>query len=115
MWGDLVLVVLTAFVVNEACPAVPFMTEYQGVNVECAQMGQNYAAGWTIPPDAVTAGGPGLDPHISVRYAGLPAARVARERGRPVEEVRSLIRRPTDVPALGFMGDALARDLDLGG
>ncbi|WP_051760397.1 potassium-transporting ATPase subunit C [Herbidospora cretacea] len=110
--------------VNEPCPAVPFMTEYQGVNVECAQMGQNYAAGrtvpirggarWTIPPDAVTAGGSGPDPHISIMYADLQAARVARERGRPVEEVRALIRRHTDVPALGFPGepgvDVLALD-----
>nr|WP_245652955.1 potassium-transporting ATPase subunit C [Herbidospora sakaeratensis] len=113
--------------VNEPCPAVPFMTEYQGVNVECAQKGQSYAAGrtvpirggarWTVPPDAVTASGSGLDPHISVRYADLQAARVARERGRPVEEVRALVRRHTDVPAIGFMGEpgvnVLALNLDL--
>ena len=44
-----------------------------------------------VPVDAVTASGSGLDPHISVAYAQIQKARVARERGMSEEEVQRLI------------------------
>ena len=43
------------------------------------------------PPDAVTASGSGLDPAISVAYADLQAARVARNTGVPLDRVKQLI------------------------
>jgi len=49
----------------------------------------------SVPADAVTASGSGLDPHISVRNAELQAPRVARARGRSLEAVGELIRRHT--------------------
>jgi K+-transporting ATPase ATPase C chain len=59
-----------------------------------------------VPADAVTASASGLDPHISLENAALQAPRVARERGMKVEDVRALITQYTDLPDLGFLGDA---------
>ncbi|WP_204053772.1 potassium-transporting ATPase subunit C [Microbispora rosea] len=109
--------------VNQACPATPFIPAYQGVKVECGKPGEDYAAGRTVPvrgnaravvpPDAVTASGSGLDPHISVAYAELQAPRVARERGLDVHRVRTLIAEHTTGRALGFMGEPGVNVLEL--
>ncbi|WP_329082769.1 MULTISPECIES: potassium-transporting ATPase subunit C [unclassified Streptosporangium] len=109
--------------VNQACPATPFVAEYRGVRVECGRPGEDYAAGRTVPvrgtaravvpADAVTASGSGLDPDISVAYAELQAARVARERGVPVERVRRLIAANTTGRPLGFMGEPAVNVLEL--
>ncbi|WP_436763545.1 potassium-transporting ATPase subunit C [Streptosporangium sp. V21-05] len=109
--------------VNQACPATPFVAEYLGVRVECGRPGEDYAAGRTVPvrgtaravvpADAVTASGSGLDPDISVAYADLQAARVARERGMPVETVRRLIAANTTGRPLGFMGEPAVNVLEL--
>ncbi len=58
-----------------------------------------------VPADAVTASGSGLDPHISVRNAGLQAPRVARTRRLSVEKVLALVRQNTEGPDLGFLGE----------
>jgi K+-transporting ATPase ATPase C chain len=110
--------------VNQACPAVPFIATYQGLPVECARPGEDYAAGRTVPvrgsartpavpADAVTAGGSGLDPHISLAYAELQAPRVAKERGMPVTRVKTLIDEHTTGRALGFMGEPAVNVLEL--
>ncbi|MFI6740218.1 potassium-transporting ATPase subunit C [Nonomuraea sp. NPDC050451] len=110
--------------VNQACPAAPFVASYQGLKVECAKPGEDYAAGRTVPvrgavsrvpvpPDAVTASGSGLDPHISLAYAELQAPRVARERGLPLDRVRALIDGNTTGRALGFMGEPAVDVLEL--
>ncbi|MFG1859274.1 potassium-transporting ATPase subunit C [Microbispora bryophytorum] len=109
--------------VNQACPATPFIPVYQGVKVECGSPGEDYSAGRTVPvrgnaravvpPDAVTASGSGLDPHISVAYAELQAPRVARERGLGLDTVRTLIGRHTTGRALGFMGEPGVNVLEL--
>ncbi|MGV9771992.1 potassium-transporting ATPase subunit C [Streptosporangium sp. NPDC003464] len=115
--------VTRAVSVNQACPARPFVARYQGVGVECGRPGEDYAAGRTVPvrgdaravvpADAVTAGGSGLDPHISVAYAELQAPRVARERGIAVERVRRLVKEHTTGRALGFMGEPAVNVLQL--
>lgn len=111
--------------VNQACPAVPFLPTYQGVTVECARPGVDYAAGRTVPvrglapavsavpADAVTASGSGLDPHISPAYAGLQAARVARARGMTPERVAALVEEYTTGRALGFLGEPTVNVLEL--
>jgi potassium-transporting ATPase KdpC subunit len=59
----------------------------------------------SIPADAVTASGSGLDPHISLRNAELQMPRVAKARGLSEDKVRALIEQNTDAPSLGFLGD----------
>ena len=34
---------------NQACPAKPFLVTYQGVSVECAKFGEDYAKGQVVP------------------------------------------------------------------
>jgi K+-transporting ATPase ATPase C chain len=58
-----------------------------------------------IPPDAVTASGSGLDPHISLENAVLQAHRVAKIRGMNDEKVRQLIDQFTEGPDLGVLGE----------
>jgi K+-transporting ATPase ATPase C chain len=58
----------------------------------------------TIPPDALTASGSGLDPHISPEYAAYQAPRVATARGMSLDQVQALIADHTENAALGFIG-----------
>ncbi|MBI5385819.1 MAG: K(+)-transporting ATPase subunit C [Verrucomicrobia bacterium] len=60
----------------------------------------------SVPADAVTASGSGLDPHISLRNAELQAPRVATARGLGVEKVRALISQSTDPAGFGVLGEA---------
>jgi K+-transporting ATPase ATPase C chain len=59
----------------------------------------------SVPADAVTRSGSGLDPHISPRNAELQAPRVAKARNVSIDKVRELIRTNTDAPDLGIFGD----------
>jgi len=67
----------------------------------------------TIPSDAVTASGSGLDPHISPANAQLQIVRVARARGLSQESIRRLVADHTEGPQLGFMGSPRVSVLDL--
>ena len=59
----------------------------------------------SIPPDAVTASGSGLDPHISPQYALLQAAAVARARGISESKVEELVKSRIQGRDLGYLGD----------
>ena len=110
---------------NQACPATPFVTTYQGVTVECAKFGEDYSkaivtpirgdapANPAVPADAVTASGSGLDPQISPAYAKLQAPRVAKARGISVDQVLTLVGKYTTGRALGFMGQPAVNVLEL--
>jgi K+-transporting ATPase ATPase C chain len=106
--------------VNEPCQTTqtPFLTIYEGVRVECAKYGEDYSIGQivpirgvapanpAVPADAVTSSGSGLDPDISVAYADLQVARVAKARGISADQVRAVLRDNQDGRELGFMGEA---------
>jgi K+-transporting ATPase ATPase C chain len=66
-----------------------------------------------IPADAVTASGSGLDPDISPASAEAQAARIARARGIPVEQVRDLIAGRTEGRDLGFLGEPRVNVLEI--
>jgi K+-transporting ATPase ATPase C chain len=67
----------------------------------------------SVPIDAVTSSGSGLDPHISPRNAELQSARVARARGLKIDAVRLLVASHTEGPQLGFMGSPRVSVLEL--
>ncbi|MGA8116685.1 MAG: potassium-transporting ATPase subunit C [Actinocatenispora sp.] len=110
---------------NQACPTTPFRSTYGGVRVTCARFGGDYSHAVVtpvrgdapthpaVPADAVTASGSGLDPSISVAYADLQAARVARERGMSLSSVHALIGRYTAHRSLGFMGEPAVNAVQL--
>ncbi|MGW2377829.1 K(+)-transporting ATPase subunit C [Kitasatospora sp. NPDC001683] len=58
----------------------------------------------SVPADALTASGSGLDPHISVAYAKEQVDRVARERNIPTDTLNQLIGKYTEGRSLGFLG-----------
>jgi len=62
-------------------------------------------AGYSVPIDAVTSSGSGLDPGISVANAKLQAKRVAEARGLTVAQVTKVIDEHTNRRRLGFLGE----------
>jgi K+-transporting ATPase ATPase C chain len=58
-----------------------------------------------IPVDLVSASASGLDPEISLAAAHYQAARVARARNLPVDQIEALIRAHYQGRLLGFIGE----------
>jgi K+-transporting ATPase ATPase C chain len=67
----------------------------------------------TVPVDAVTGSGSGLDPDISEANALDQAARVAQARRLPPAEVISLVHQHTNGRAWGILGEKTVNVLDL--
>ncbi|PTT16851.1 potassium-transporting ATPase subunit C [Microbacterium sp. HMWF026] len=67
----------------------------------------------TIPVDALTASGSGLDPDISVANAEHQVARVAEARGIPVSDVEALVAAHTLPRDLGYLGDPRVNVVEL--
>ncbi|MFG2406376.1 potassium-transporting ATPase subunit KdpC [Streptomyces brevispora] len=67
----------------------------------------------SVPPDAVTAGGSGLDPAISPAYAFEQVDRVARARRLAPARVRTLVARHVQGRVLGFLGQERVNVIEL--
>ena len=59
----------------------------------------------SLPPDAVTSSGSGLDPDISPANAQIQVARVAAARHLPVATVESLVSQNTTGRDICFLGE----------
>jgi len=70
-------------------------------------------AGFSVPIDAVTSSGSGLDPGISVANARLQAARVADTRGLTKAQVAKAIADNTHDRQLGVLGEKYVNVLEL--
>ena len=113
--------------VNEPCNTTkqPFLDTYEGVRVQCAKFGEDYAKGQidpirgtapahpAVPADAVTASGSGLDPEISPAYAKLQEGLVAKTRGITVSQVAALVSKFQKGRDLGFLGEPRGNVLQL--
>ena len=67
----------------------------------------------SVPVDAVTASGSGLDPDISIANAMMQAPRVAKVRGLSLAMVTALVRDHTDGRPWGVLGEKTVNVLDL--
>ena len=59
----------------------------------------------TVPADAVTASGSGLDPHISPAYAETQIARVAKARNLEEAAIRTAVAQATEPSVAGLVGE----------
>jgi K+-transporting ATPase ATPase C chain len=74
-------------------------------NISAYRTDNNVPRNVSVPADAVTESGSGLDPHISLANAELQLPRVATARGLSPEKVRELVRENTSGRDLGVFGE----------
>jgi potassium-transporting ATPase KdpC subunit len=67
----------------------------------------------SVPPDAVTTSGSGLDPDISPQYADIQVNRVAQARHLSPSVVQGLVNQNTQGRTIGFLGEPRVDVLNL--
>ena len=67
----------------------------------------------SVPPDAVTSSGSGLDPDISPQYADIQVNRVAKARHLSPSVVHALVAENTQGRTIGFLGEPRVDVLNL--
>ncbi len=67
----------------------------------------------SVPADAVTSSGSGLDPHISPANAQLQAPRIAKTRQLSLQQVRALVAKHTTPPTFNLLGEPCVNVLTL--
>lgn len=77
-----------------------------------SQLAAEYPATPSVPADAVTASGSGLDPHLTPRSALAQAPRLATARRRSLAEIASLLTESSFVPLSGLNGEPLVNVLE---
>ncbi len=82
------------------------------VNTDVATL-QVENPGTPVPVDLVTTSGSGLDPHISPAAADFQMPRVAKARGRGIEDLRPLVAKHTEDRQWGFLGEPRVNVLEL--
>ncbi|MBV8159877.1 MAG: K(+)-transporting ATPase subunit C [Acidimicrobiia bacterium] len=94
-------------------PSNPKLFDQVKANVAAYRQLNGLANDASVPIDAVTASGSGLDPDISIANAMLQASRVARVRGLSLEVVKNLISNHTNGRPWGVLGEKTVNVLDL--
>lgn len=94
-------------------PSNPALLKAVARRIAAYRSENGLAANASVPVDAVTASGSGLDPGISIANAEDQAPRVARARGLAVSRVRGLIARYTSGRSLGIFGEKAVNVLEL--
>lgn len=74
-------------------------------NIATYRSDNSLATNTSVPVDAVTASGSGLDPDISPENAALQIPRVAKARGMSEEQVHKLVQQNTASRDLGIWGE----------
>jgi K+-transporting ATPase ATPase C chain len=82
-------------------------------NIAAYRSDNGLASNASVPADAVTESGSGLDPHISVANAELQIPRVAKQRGLSEDKVRALVEENTSGRDLGLFGEPRVNVLTL--
>ncbi|HEY6790621.1 MAG TPA: K(+)-transporting ATPase subunit C [Trebonia sp.] len=100
-------------------PSNPVLIKLVTERAQAYRVFNGLPASATVPVDAVTASGSGLDPDISVANALDQAARVARARHLPTVQVVALVHKYTTGAQWGFLSEpvvnVLSINLALGG
>jgi len=94
-------------------PSTPKLWDAVKTRVAAYRQLNGLADNASVPVDAVTASGSGLDPDISIANAMLQAPRVARVRGLPLEAVTNFVHSHTDGRPWGLLGEKTVNVLDL--
>lgn len=82
-------------------------------NVAAYRSDNNMPTNASVPADAVTESGSGLDPHITVANAENQIPRVAKMRGLSEDKVRELVKENTSGRDLGLFGEPRVNVLTL--